>query len=336
MERFALRFINDERDLPFIWFCLQMTFVLIPAAVYLYWPGQFRWWLGALYLVVLFAFFFGRYILMLHNTSHKPLWKRKYKWMSNYIPWVLGPFAGETPETYYVHHITMHHAEGNLPKDLSSTMKYQRDSLVDFLKYFGDFFFLSLVKLSRYQAEKKRSRLVRLILIGEFSFVALVAVGLWFNWQATLFVFVIPFVLCRFLMMCGNWAQHSFIDASDPGNSYKNSITCINSAYNHQCFNDGYHIGHHVLASRHWTEMPEDFEAQRAKYVEADAIVFQKLDYFVIWFLLMTKSYRTLAKNFVDLRETPRTLEEVEALLRSRTMRIDVTAPALLTATPAE
>lgn len=334
-ERLALRFINDERDLPFVWLSLRMTFVLMPFAAYLYWPGNFRWWLGVIYIAILLAFFFGRYILMLHNTSHKPLFKRKYKWMNNYIPWVLGPFAGESPETYYAHHIAMHHAEGNLPKDLSSTMKYQRDSVIDFLKYFGDFFLFTLFKLANYHAQKNRSRIVRMVIVGELSLYTLMGVGLWLNWRATFVVFVFPFILCRFMMMCGNWAQHSFIDARDPGNSYKNSITCINSGYNHFCFNDGYHIGHHVLASRHWTEMPADFEAQREKYVAADAVVFQKLDYFFIWMLLMSKSYRTLAKNFVDLRDEPRTLDEIEALLRSRTQRIDVTDPLVLAATVA-
>ena len=35
----------------------------------------------------------------------------------------------------------MHHVENNLPDDLSSTMRYQRDSFLHFLVYFGRFFF---------------------------------------------------------------------------------------------------------------------------------------------------------------------------------------------------
>jgi fatty acid desaturase len=334
LERLALRFIRDERDLPFVWLSAQMTLVLIPLAVLLYWPGMFRWWMAPIYWAVLFGFFFDRYILMLHNTSHRPLFKREYGWLKFYIPWVLGPFCGETPETYYIHHITMHHAEGNLPRDLSSTMKYQRDSVLDFLRYFADFFFLSMYKLGAYQLGKKRPRLFFWMIVGEGSFLVLVAVGLWWNAPATLTVFVVPYLLCRFLMMCGNWAQHAFVDANDPGNSYLNSITCINTRYNRRCFNDGYHIGHHLVANRHWTEMPGEFLANRDKYAASGAIVFHGIDFFQVWFFLMTKNYDALARHFVDLAETPRSREEIIALLKSRVRAIDCTRPEILAAVP--
>ncbi len=64
--------------------------------------------------------------------------------------------------------------------------------------------------------------------------------------EATLTVFVAPVVIARVLMMCGNWAQHAFVDAADPGNPYRNSLTCIHARYNRRAFNDGYHIHHHV------------------------------------------------------------------------------------------
>src|SRR5687768_9841806 len=99
-ERAALSLINDERDLPFVWLSLQMTVVLIPTTVALFWPGVFQWWMAPIYWAVLFLVFFDRFILMLHNTSHRRLYKRKYSALGYYIPWVLGPFCGETPETY--------------------------------------------------------------------------------------------------------------------------------------------------------------------------------------------------------------------------------------------
>ncbi|AKF09018.1 fatty acid desaturase family protein [Sandaracinus amylolyticus] len=335
LEKLALRFIRDERDLPFVWLSLQMTFVLIPLAIVLYWPGVFRWWMAPLYWAVLFGAFFDRYILMLHNTSHKPLFKREHGWAKFYIPWVLGPFCGETPETYYIHHITMHHAEGNLPRDLSSTMKYQRDSLVDFLRYWSDFFFLSIFKLAAYQLGKKRPRLFAWMIAGELSFYALVALGLALAPGPTLTIFVVPFLLCRFLMMCGNWGQHAFIDQNDPGNSYKSSITCINVRYNQRAFNDGYHISHHLVANRHWTEHPGELLANRAKYAANGAIIFQGIDFFQVWFFLMLKRYDVLAKHFVDLAEQPRSDEEIIALLKSRVQRFDVSRPEVLAAVPA-
>jgi Fatty acid desaturase len=326
-ERAARRVVNDPRDVPFVKLIVTLTVLVIPSAVYLFLPGCFRWWLAAAYLGGL-LYFLGPFILMLHNTSHGRLFKRQLGWMNLYIPWVLGPFFGETPDTYFAHHIGMHHPENNLPDDLSTTMPYQRDSAKDFLRYLVRFFVSGLTELSIYFWRRKRYSLMRRTIVGELSFVAVAAVLFAIDWRAALVVAVVPVVFTRSAMMAGNWGQHAFVDAAAPGNAYRNSITCINSGYNRRCFNDGYHIGHHVKATRHWTEMPGDFDRNRATYAREGAIVFAGLDFFAVWLLLMLKRYDVLAKRFVDLEEPGadgkrRSLEEIEALLRTRTRKCD-------------
>lgn len=323
VERFFLKLINDERDLPFIWLSLSITFVLIPLAATLYIPGFFRWWMAPIYWAVLFGFFFDRFILMLHNTSHRRLFKREYRFFNHWVPWICGPFCGESPETYYAHHITMHHSEGNMPGDLSSTMKYQRDSIPDFLKYFLRFFFLIIVDLTKYQLKRKRYPIIRKMLFGEFAFWALCAGLSFVSWQATFVVFVAPFLLCRFLMMAGNWGQHAFVDPDEPSNDYKSSITCINVRYNRRAFNDGYHISHHLVANRHWTDHPQELIDNRKVYADNDAIIFEGIDFFMVWAFLMLKRYDVLAKHFVDMRDEPRSKDEIIALLKKRVRRFE-------------
>ena len=102
-------------------------------------------------------------------------------------------------------------------------------------------------------------------------------------------------------MMAGNWGQHAFIDANDPANNYRNSITLINTIYNRRCFNDGYHIGHHLRPHMHWTEMPNDFLRNKDKYAENKAIVFEGMDFQMVWFWLMLKRYDVLADRFVNI-----------------------------------
>jgi hypothetical protein len=335
LERFFLRFIRDERDLPFVWLSLAMTFVQLPLAAAMFVPGVFRWWMAPIYWAVFYGFFADRYILMLHNTSHRPLWKREYGFLKFYIPWVLGPFAGETPETYFIHHITMHHAEGNLVKDLSSTMKYRRDSVIDFARYWGDFFFFSIFKLGYYQLAKKRPRLAAWMIFGELSFYAVLAAGLTLAPGPTIVVFLAPFLVCRFVMMAGNWGQHAFVDQNDPGSSYKSSITCVNHRYNQRCFNDGYHISHHLSATRHWTEHPAELRDNAAKYAAHDAIVFKDIDFLGVWICLMTKNYGKLADHFVELRDEPRSKDAIIGLLKSRVEPLDVTRPEVIAAVPA-
>ena len=116
--------------------------------------------------------------------------------------------------------------------------------------------------------------------------------------------------------------QHAFVDPAAPADNYRNSITCINTVYNQKCFNDGYHIGHHLKPHMHWTDMPVDFQKNADKYGENQAIVFESLDYHQIWWKLMNKRYDQLAEHVVDLGHNFRSKEEIVALLQSRTKPI--------------
>lgn len=325
IDNFALRFIRDERDLPFIYLCLKIVFLIIPVAVFLFIPGMFTYWVALPYVFVVTIMLGGPFTLMLHNTSHRKFFKKEYEKMNNVIPWLLGPFFGQSPETYFAHHIGMHHLENNLPPDLSATIFYQRDSIGGFLHYFFDFFFVGLVRLSNYFRVRKRWWFLKWLLTGEFSFILACILLSLVNFQATLFVFIIPFIFIRFGMMAGNWGQHAFIDADDAANNYKNSITCINSRYNHACFNDGYHIGHHIKPNRHWTEMSEDFQNTMDLYGKNEAIVFKEVDFFFVWLLLMTKNYKKLAEKFVDCgNRFNGDKEAIIAFLKKRTARVPI------------
>lgn len=326
LDKLFITLINDERDLPFVYLCLQIFLFVIPLGVILFTPllQGWMWTLGAVvYILSVFIYFMGPFTLMLHNTSHNALFKRKHDWANGIIPWVIGPFFGQSPETYFSHHVGMHHAENNLKDDCSSTMSYQRDSLRGFLRYYLEFFFIGLIELANYFQRKKRKKLMRKVIRGELSFFLLCIALAFVNWQAMLVVFVVPFTLTRFAMMAGNWGQHAFIDASDSGNSYLNSITCINSGYNKKCFNDGYHIGHHLKPKMHWTDMPADFIANSVEYGKQKAIVFEGIDFFFIWLLLMLKQYKFLASHMVNVGYTFNSDEEAIAFLKSRTRKID-------------
>lgn len=322
LTRWARGLIMDERDLPFLPLIAAASVVMIPFAVTLFIPGLFRWWLAPIYLAVSGFVFLDRYVLMLHNTSHRLLFRPEVWWMNYYVPWVLGPFFGESPEAYAGHHLGMHHPENNLEEDLSTTMFYQRDRVLHFAHYFLSFFFTTLYRLPVYLWRKGRGRMGRKTLFGEMLFLVWMAGLSYFNWRATLVVYVIPFVAVRFLMMAGNWGQHAFIDPARPENCYANAITCINTRYNRRCFNDGYHIGHHLKANRHWTEMPGEFEANVATYAKERAIVFEGIDFFIVWLFLMLGRFDWLAKHYVSLDRKKRDEGEIIALLKSRLVPI--------------
>ena len=325
-DRIALRFIHDGRDLRFLKLMALLTVTVVPSGVVLFLPGAFRWWLGVAHLALV-LYFLGPFVLMLHNTSHRTLFRRPWQWMNHYIPWVLGPFFGESPGTYFADHVGMHHPENNLEGDLSSTLPYVRDSFAEFLRYFLRFFFCVIFEITLYLRRKRRRALMVHALTGEVLLAGAVAGLMLVNARATLIAFVVPLVLTRFLMMAGNWGQHAFVDRAAPENCYRNSITCINTGYNARCFNDGYHIGHHLKPTRHWTEMPQDFWRHRQTYQAEGAIVFSGIDFFGVWLLLMFKRYDRLAGHVVPLDGARPATADIVALLRSRTGWTNTNSP---------
>lgn len=310
----------DPRDLPFVWLmvqCLSWQFV----SILLFFVGPWVVYWAPIYWAGWGAIFVDRFILMLHCTSHRALFKDRR--LNNIIPWLIGPFYGQTPESYFAHHMGMHHPENNLGDDLSSTMKYERSRLSHWLHYLGSFLLVGLPGLARYHQTHNNKKLLRRLLLGEGTFWAVMAVLLFLNWQATLIVFLIPVLAVRILMMAGNWGQHAFVDKDDPANPYRNSITCINIRYNRRCFNDGYHILHHLRPRTHYTEYADEFEANRETYGKADAIVFDGIDFFQVWLFLMLGRWNWLAQRFVRLPGAPeRTDEQVVAFLKGRTHAI--------------
>ncbi|MSQ02484.1 MAG: fatty acid desaturase [Myxococcales bacterium] len=316
VDRWLLGLLNDERDLEFVYLSLTcLTFQCV--AVSLFFVGDWVWTLAPVYWA---AWGFGladRLILMLHCTSHRALYRERR--LNQVIPWLIGPFFGQTPESYFAHHMGMHHPENNLREDLSSTLSYQRDSVRAWLHYVFNFLFIGLPLLADYHRRKDNRKLLRRLLVGEAAFWSVIALLSLVNWQATLVVFVIPVITIRALMMAGNWGQHAFVGAADPANPYLNSITCINTRYNQRCFNDGYHIFHHIKPRTHYTEYPAEFEANQAEYGRQDAIVFEGIDFFQVWLFLLLGRHRWLARRMVRLPGAPdRSEAEAVAFLKSR------------------
>jgi fatty acid desaturase len=322
----VLPLLNDPRDAEFLGLMAQ-CFLLAAVGVAIFFSGNLLWYLAPAYWLLLLFGLLDRFTLMLHCTSHRPLFRAKARTLGHVIPWVLGPFFGQTPGTYFAHHMGMHHVEENLAEDLSSTIAFQRDRFGHWLRYWSRFLTLGLVDLSRYFARKNRGRLLQKVVVGEGVYWVAIALLCVFRPGPTVVVFVVPLLLIRTLMMMGNWGQHAFVDQTQPENPYRSSITCINSRYNRRCFNDGYHIGHHLLAKAHWTEYPVEFEKNLEEYGRQDAIVFEGFDFFIVWLLLMTKRWSMLARAFVQLPGAPvRTEEEIVVMLKAR-MRPIPSAP---------
>ena len=321
-ERFWLKYINDKRDLPFIHLLTLIHILVIPIAIILYTPllSGWAWWLLYIpYFYISQMYCKGRFGLMLHCISHRKLFKKEYMWIYDWIIWAICPFFGHTPETYFVHHMAMHHVENNDLEDASSTMPYQRDSLWGFIQYVTRFLVLGFRDTFMYLFSRKRKKFYLRLTAGEISFYIFCVAMCFVNLKATLWIFIIPFVFARVVMMLGNWAQHAFVDEKDPEH---NTINCINTKYNHTCWNDGYHAVHHLRPAMHYTEIPGEFLKYKDNFATKKTLIFDGIHYLHIFLWLMTKRYDKLADNVVNINNTFSSKEEVIALMKERTRKL--------------
>ncbi|MGC4120073.1 MAG: fatty acid desaturase [Myxococcales bacterium] len=318
-SRWCTSLIYEPRDQVFVRLTLRMMAVMgaLMAALFalLRTPGVPSW-LPMLGYLAAWGWFVPPTILMLHNTMHRPFFKSRR--LALFHPYVMSLLFG-IPSGYREHHLGMHHFEDNLFEDLSSTLRYRRDRFLHFLHYFFRFFLFVPVELPLYLRRKKRLAMARRAVVGEVAHEAIVAAMLLLvDWRFGLAAFLAPFVICRFMMMAGNWGQHAFNNTARKNDGLANAVTCINSGYNRRCFNDGYHVGHHLKSNRHWTELPADLEANAALYAREGALVFEGLDFFMVSLLLWTRQWGVLARRLVRLDGVERSDAEVIALLQAR------------------
>jgi fatty acid desaturase len=212
--------------------------------------------------------------------------------------------------------MAMHHVENNMPEDTSSTLPYQRDKLSHFVLYYLNFFFLGFKETFLYLFSHKKKKMYMRITYGEFSFLIFCSAMCFVNLQATLFIFIFPYIFARMVMMLGNWAQHAFVDLKAPE---ENTINCINTKYNHTCWNDGYHAVHHLRPALHYTDIPAEFMKNLDKFTREKTLIFEGIHYLHIFTWLMQKRYDKLADHIVNVNNMFSSREEAIAVMKERT-----------------
>lgn len=200
----------------------------VPSALYLFY--NFHWWHGVLHSAVQ-LYYMGPYTLLMHQHIHmRGILNKKYALVDTIFPYIFDPLMGHTWNSYFFHHVKHHHIEGNGPNDLSSTVRYQRDSVLHFLHYVGRFYFLVWFDLPRYFLRNNKTSLA--LKAGGFeiaNYIFLYTMYMFVNSKASIFVFLVPLALMRIALMTGNWGQHAFVDEVEPDSDFRSSITLIDA-----------------------------------------------------------------------------------------------------------
>ena len=227
--RWAGKVARHETDVAMITHLFLYFATSVPSAIILY--RHFTYIHGVAHAALQF-YYLGTYTLMMHQHIHqRGILAKRFSLFDQLFPYILDPMMGHTWNTYYYHHVKHHHVEGNGPDDLSSTLRYQRDSVPDFLHYVGRFFFLVWLDLPLYFLRKNRPALaVRTGASELLSYFFYYAMARCFGTKATIFVYLVPLLLLRMGLMVGNWGQHAFVDADEPDSDFRSSITVIDVA----------------------------------------------------------------------------------------------------------
>ncbi len=99
------RYLKDERDEPLAT-CLFNILSFLPVTICTFCVSSHC--LGAAHFIALYALFLQRFMLALHYSQHRPIFRRG-SMLAPLLPTALTPLFGLPIGSYHVHHCLMHH-----------------------------------------------------------------------------------------------------------------------------------------------------------------------------------------------------------------------------------
>ena len=213
LANFLKPLCNDPRDYLCLELLINVLLTVVPAYIFIWsiplWaPEQYQWLIHVaapiFYVVCLVPPFsvYQRFILTLHVTSHQRVFPKRFDWANMLNEIFVNPFFGIPPGSYFLHHVVMHHRENNVfPRDMSSTMPYQRDSLTGLLSYIMRFWTHQSFYLGYYAFKTGRMKLFVYYCVNWTVYVALVWNLMAINPVGTTWMVLFGSVLTGFLLM---------------------------------------------------------------------------------------------------------------------------------------
>lgn len=215
-----------------------------------------------------------------------------------------GLFQGLIPGGFTYSHILNHHKYDNDFRDVYTTAYRPRDSIISFIKYIPEWFcyasnlssFVSFVREGRWSLALKT--FIASSLHAFFFYLCYLGSGSSLPFLVMYCIY--PFLEGSVLLSIVNFVWHGFIDPRDPSNEYVNSTTIVDGL--NFTLQEEYHVVHHQYPGLHWTRHAEMFEKHRPNYYQKNmpGTIFHKENIFVIFGLMMSKSYDKLASLFYD------------------------------------
>jgi len=281
--------------------------------------------LGIFYLVFHLKTYARSFILAIHYSTHCSIFNRQFRYLDHIWTSFLCNMFGIPIGLYYPHHIGLHHSEDNVaPYDMSSTMDYDRSSKWNHFKYMVRFVSRGYLELPFRLAQRGKWSLVAISCAGCSTFAVYLVSFYRYSPIASLFVGWLPWLICSFALMQGNFKEHIFVDPQEYWNNYKSTVTCINAPSNALTFNTGYHVEHHEEPGLPWFQLPELFLKNIEKHAKNDSFVFSGIGTIEVGTMVLRERFDELADYYINIGQPKRTKEELIQEFKRRLVRIEI------------
>jgi fatty acid desaturase len=101
------------------------------------------------------------------------------------------------------------------------------------------------------------------------------------NWKITLLCVVLPWIHGQWWLITFNLFQHQELEQEDP---WQNSRNITGRLFNFFFFNIGYHTGHHLKPTLHWSELPAFHDREIAPRIKAHLVSPSLWAFYYDWF----------------------------------------------------
>jgi len=262
--------------------------------------------------------FFAHIHTLTHKEghAHRGFFKGIFQVLNCTVEWWIGPFYGVVPWNYYIAHMKIHHRWHNDVDDVHTNLDLDRTNPLAFFLYVPRFtlYWTGLSPLALF-IKRQEWWLIQKLLLGMGAYYGVTLLLLWWDPVFAVVYWLFPHMEACVLLCAISYLWHAFVEESDPGNQYVNSVTIIDGHDN--VWNEDYHVVHHHAPNTHWTEMPAHFEKNRHLYAAVNATIFHDTEEGMLLQWMFEQNWDAMARHFVDLNGKL-TLEEKRALLVRR------------------
>jgi len=262
--------------------------------------------------------FFAHAHTIVHKAGHdhKGFFRGPFECLNGVVEWWITPFYGVVPNNYSIAHMKIHHRWHNDVDDVHTNLDLDRTVLGSFLIYTPRFT-LYWTGLSPIALLWKREEwaLLRQLVIGMVVYYGISLALFFWNPVFCIVYWIYPHMEACVLLCAISYLWHAFVEESDPGNQYVNSVTILEGHDN--VWNEDYHVVHHHSPNCHWTDAPAHFEAHHEQYASVTATIFRDTEEGMLLKWLFEKDFDSMADHFVDLNNKL-THEEKKALIMRR------------------